>query len=250
VRVLPRELPSDRLPKSFENPHLGLPIGIDEDRMEPVFIDFDSDPFFVVFGESESGKTSLLRLLAQQISQRYTPDEARIIVGDYRRTLLEAIPDSHLLEYAPAAPALELHMDALSTLMEHRAPGPEVTPRQLRERSWWSGPQFFVIIDDYELVATSAGNPLDFLTRGLPYARDVGVRLIIARNTAGASRSSYEPFMQRIKELGAQGVILSGDPAEGDLLGNTRPRRLPQGRGTLVTRKGGTRLVQLGWLPE
>ncbi|MFE3221378.1 type VII secretion protein EccCa [Streptomyces antimycoticus] len=250
VRVLPRELPSDRLPKSFENPHLGLPIGIDEDRMEPVFIDFDSDPFFVVFGESESGKTSLLRLLAQQISQRYTPDEARIIVGDYRRTLLEAIPDSHLLEYAPAAPALELHMDALSTLMEHRAPGPEVTPRQLRERSWWSGPQFFVIIDDYELVATSAGNPLDFLTRGLPYARDVGVRLIIARNTAGASRSSYEPFMQRIKELGAQGIILSGDPAEGDLLGNTRPRRLPQGRGTLITRKGGTRLVQLGWLPE
>ncbi|MEV5777245.1 type VII secretion protein EccCa [Streptomyces antimycoticus] len=250
VRVLPRVLPSDRLPKGFENPHLGLPIGIDEDRMEPVFIDFDSDPFFVVFGESESGKTSLLRLLAQQISQRYTPDEARIIVGDYRRTLLEAVPDSHLLEYAPAAPALEMHMDALSTLMEHRAPGPEVTPRQLRERSWWSGPQFFVIIDDYELVATSAGNPLDFLTRGLPYARDVGVRLIIARNTAGASRSSYEPFMQRIKELGAQGIILSGDPAEGDLLGNTRPRRLPQGRGTLITRKGGTRLVQLGWLPE
>ncbi|WP_445521161.1 type VII secretion protein EccCa [Streptomyces sp. NEAU-174] len=249
VRVLPRELPSDRLPKSFENPHLGLPIGIDEDRMEPVFIDFDSDPFFVVFGESESGKTSLLRLLAEQISQRYTPDEARIIVGDYRRTLLEAVPDSHLLEYAPAAPALEMHMDALSTLMEHRAPGPEVTPRQLRERSWWSGPQFFVIIDDYELVATSAGNPLDFLTKGLPYARDVGVRLIIARNTAGASRSSYEPFMQRVKELGAQGVILSGDPAEGDLLGKTRPRRLPQGRGTLITRKGGARLVQLGWLP-
>ncbi|WP_432253335.1 type VII secretion protein EccCa [Streptomyces sp. HNM1019] len=250
VRVLPRELPSERLPASFENPHLGLPIGIAEDRMEPVFIDFDSDPFFVVFGESESGKTSLLRLLAQQISQRYTPDEARIIVGDYRRTLLEAVPDSHLLEYAPAAPALEMHMDALSTLMEHRAPGPEVTPRQLREHSWWSGPQFFVIVDDYELVATSAGNPLDFLTRGLPYARDVGVRLIIARNTAGASRSSYEPFMQRIKELGAQGVILSGDPAEGDLLGNTRPRRLPQGRGTLVTRKGGRRLVQLGWLPS
>ncbi|MEU4898641.1 type VII secretion protein EccCa [Streptomyces sp. NPDC044780] len=250
VRVLPRELPADQLPKSFEHPHLGLPIGIDEDRMEPVFIDFDTDPFFVVFGESESGKTSLLRLLARQIAERYTPDEARIIVGDYRRTLLEAVPESHLLEYAPAAPALDMHMDALSALMAHRAPGPDVTPQQLRTRSWWSGPLFFILIDDYELVSTSGGNPLDFLTNALPYARDVGVRLIIARNTAGASRSSYEPFMQRIKELGAQGIILSGDPAEGDLLGTTRPRRLPPGRGTLITRRGGPSLIQLGWLPE
>ncbi|MEU1806220.1 type VII secretion protein EccCa [Streptomyces sp. NPDC019937] len=250
VRVLPRELPADQLPKPLDHPHLGLPIGIDEDSLAPVFIDFDAAPFFLIFGESESGKTSLLRLLARQISERYTPDEARIVVGDYRRTLLEAVPESHLLEYAPAAPALEMHMDALSALMRHRAPGPDVTPRQLRARDWWSGPRFFVIVDDYELVATSAGNPLDHLLSALPFARDVGVHLIIARSTAGASRTSYEPFLQRVKELGAQGVILSGDPGEGDLLGGTRPRRLPPGRATLITRKSGTPLIQLGWLPD
>ncbi|MGW2327140.1 type VII secretion protein EccCa [Streptomyces sp. NPDC001700] len=249
VRILPRDLPADQLPKPLDHPHLGVPIGIDEDGLAPVFIDFDTAPFFLIFGENESGKTSLLRLLARQISERYTPDEARIIVGDYRRALLEAVPESHLLEYAPAAPALEMHMDALSALMRHRAPGPDVTPRQLRARDWWSGPRFFVIIDDYELVATSAGNPLEHLLSALPFARDVGVHLIIARSTAGASRTSYEPFLQRVKELGAQGVILSGDPGEGDLLGNTRPRRLPPGRATLITRKGDTPLIQLGWLP-
>jgi S-DNA-T family DNA segregation ATPase FtsK/SpoIIIE len=250
VRVLPRELPADQLPKPLDHPHLGLPIGIDEDSLAPVFIDFDTAPFFLIFGESESGKTSLLRLLARQISERYTPDEARIIVGDYRRALLEAVPESHLLEYAPAAPALETHMDALSALMEHRAPGPDVTPRQLRARDWWSGPRFFVLIDDYELVATGAGNPLDHLLSALPFARDVGVHLIIARSTAGASRTSYEPFMQRVKELGAQGVILSGDPGEGDLLSGIRPHRLPPGRATLITRRGSTPLIQLGWLPQ
>ncbi len=108
----------------------------------------------------------------------------------------------------------------------------------------------FVLIDDYELVSTSSGNPLAVLTENLPFARDVGIRFIIARNSAGASRSSFEPFMQRVKELGAQGVVLSGDRGEGEVLGNVRPRALPPGRGVFVSRRRGTPLVQLGWLPE
>ncbi|MFE6779321.1 type VII secretion protein EccCa [Streptomyces sp. NPDC057702] len=250
VRLLPRRLPSDRLPKGFEFPQRGIAIGIDETNLEPVYVDFETDPFFLVFGESESGKTALLRLMAKQIAERYGPDEAKIVVGDYRRSLLEAIPTDHLLEYAPIASALQTHMDAVNTVMERRAPTPDVTPRQLRERSWWSGPRLFVLVDDYELVSTSSGNPLAVLTENLPFARDVGIRFVIARNSAGASRSSFEPFMQRIKELGAQGVVLSGDRGEGEVLGNVRPRALPPGRGVFVSRRRGTPLVQLGWLPE
>ncbi|MFK4273577.1 type VII secretion protein EccC, partial [Streptomyces milbemycinicus] len=166
------------------------------------------------------------------------------------RSLLGVIPDSHLLEYAPIASALELHANALNGLMERRAPKPDITPQQLRDRSWWSGPQFFVIIDDYELVSTSSGNPLAVLTENLPFARDVGMRFIIARNSAGASRSMFESFMQRVKELGAQGMVLSGDPAEGDVFGGVRPRPMPPGRGFFVSRKRGVPLTQVGWLPE
>mgnify|MGYP003578054053 CR=1 FL=1 len=121
--------------------------------------------------------------------------------------------------------------------------------QQLRDRSWWSGPQLFVVIDDYELVATNSGNPLASLAEKLPYARDVGVRFIVARNAAGASRAMYEPFMQRMKELGGQGVILSGSPAEGDIMGNVRARPMPPGRGTFVSRKRGNPLIQVGWYP-
>ncbi|MFF5721909.1 type VII secretion protein EccCa [Streptomyces buecherae] len=250
VRLLPRRLSSDRLPKGFEFPERGIAIGIDETNLEPVYVDFETDPFFLVFGESESGKTALLRLMAKQLTERYGADEAKIVVGDYRRSLLETIPPEHLLEYAPVASALQTHMDAINTVMERRAPRSDVTPQQLRDRSWWSGPQLFVLIDDYELVSTSSGNPLAVLTENLPFARDVGIRFIIARNSAGASRSSFEPFMQRIKELGAQGVVLSGDRGEGEVLGNVRPRALPPGRGVFVSRRRGTPLVQLGWLPE
>ncbi|MFI9719638.1 type VII secretion protein EccCa [Streptomyces sp. NPDC052396] len=250
VRLLPRRLRADELPKGFEYPQHGVAIGLDETNLEPVWIDFETDPFFLVFGESESGKTALLRLLVKQITERYGPDEAKIIVGDYRRTLLDVVPASHLLEYAPTASAMTTHANALNGLMERRAPQPDITPQQLRDRSWWSGPQFFIVIDDYELVSTSSGNPLSVLTENLPFARDVGVRFIIARNSAGASRSMYESFMQRIKELGAQGIVLSGDPNEGDLLGNVRPRPMPPGRGFFVSRKRGTPLMQAGWLAE
>ncbi|KJY41610.1 secretion protein EccC [Streptomyces sp. NRRL B-1568] len=250
VRLLPRRVHADELPKGFEFPERGVAIGIDETNLAPVFVDFETDPFFLVFGESESGKTALLRLIAKQITERYGPDEAKIVVGDYRRTLLDVVPDSHLLEYAPIASALTVHANALNGLMERRAPQPGITPQQLRERSWWTGPQFFVIVDDYELVAASGGNPLSVLTGNLPFARDVGIRFIIARNSAGASRSMFESFMQRIKELGAQGVVLSGDPGEGDILGGVRPRPMPAGRGYFVSRKRGTPLVQVGWMAE
>ncbi|MFD5782718.1 type VII secretion protein EccCa [Streptomyces sp. NPDC126933] len=250
VRLLPRRLPSEQLPKGFEFPQHGIAIGIDETNLEPVFVDFETDPFFMVFGESESGKTGLLRLIAKQIAERYTPEQARIVVGDYRRTMLEAVPATHLLEYAPMASAMQMHMDAIGTVMTKRAPKPDITPQQLRDRSWWNGPQLFVIIDDYELVATNSANPLAVLVENLPFARDVGIRFIVARNAAGASRAMYEPFMQRMKELGAQGVILSGDPGEGDILGNVRARPMPPGRGTFVSRKRGAPLVQLGWLAD
>ncbi|MEV3993488.1 type VII secretion protein EccCa [Streptomyces sp. NPDC049837] len=250
VRLLPRKVLADHLPKGFEFPQRGVAIGIDEANLEPVFVNFETDPFFLIFGESETGKTNLLRLIAKQIAERYTADEAKLVVGDYRRALLGALPEEHLLEYAPMASSMQMHMEALAGLFARRQPPADVTPQQLRDRSWWSGPQIFIIVDDYDLVAAGSGNPLAPLTDYLPFARDTGVRFIIARNSAGASRSMYESFMQRIKELGAQGVVLSGDPSEGDLIGNVRPRPLPPGRGFFAARRGGASLVQLGKMPE
>ncbi|MFD0317623.1 type VII secretion protein EccCa [Streptomyces flavalbus] len=250
VRLLPRAFPAEQLPPGDRFPRQGVAFALDENNLEPVFVDFDQDPFFLVFGESESGKSNLLRLLINQLTRRYSGDECKLFVVDNRRSLLGVTPDSHLAEYIPMSNAMEHHMVALADLMKRRTPTAEVTAQQLRERSWWQGPTVFVVIDDFDLVSTSSGNPLSGLTELLPFARDVGVRFIIARSSAGASRASYEAFMQRIKELGAQGVVLAGDPAEGDILGGVRPRPMPAGRGVFVSRRRGRPLVQVGLVAE
>ncbi|MBT2397827.1 type VII secretion protein EccCa [Streptomyces sp. ISL-100] len=248
VRLLPRIMEADRLPKGFEHPDRGVAFGIDESALAPVFIDFETDPHFIVFGESESGKSSVLRLLIKQITERYTPDQAKIVMGDYRRAHLEAVPDSHLSRYCASAPALTETLEGLAGSLSRRMPGPDVTPEQLRNRSWYNSPDAFVIIDDYDLVATGM-NPLSPLVEYLPYARDVGLHVIIARSAGGASRSLYEPVMQRLRELGAQGLVMSGDRSEGALLGNISPSQLPPGRGYFHTRRRSGQMVQTGWLP-
>ncbi|MFD7918523.1 type VII secretion protein EccCa [Streptomyces sp. NPDC059740] len=249
VRMLPTTLHVSELPKGNDYPEHGIAIGVDETTLSPAFIDFESDQLLVIYGESESGKSSLLRLLTKQIAERYSTDKALMVVADYRRALLGEVPESHLYKYCAAGPQLQEVISGLAGSLGRRMPGPDVTPQQLRDRSWYDLPDAFVIVDDYDLVATGSGNPLQPLLEYLPFARDVGLRLILARSSSGAGRSSFEPVMQRTKELGAQGLILSGDPAEGPLMGNVKATRLTPGRAQFVTRKRGAQLVQTGWLP-
>ena len=248
VRLLPRELPASELPAGYAVPERGIAFGIDENNLEPVYLNFEQDPFFLAFGESESGKSNLLRLIIKQLTERYDGDSCKLFVIDNRRSLLDVTPRSHLAEYIPMSNNMEHHMTALYDLMKRRTPSADVTAQELRDQSWWQGPAVYVVIDDFDLVATSSGNPLAPITEMLPFARDVGVRFIIARSSAGASRALYEPFLQRMIELGAQGLMLSGDPGEGDIMGNVRPRPMPPGRGIFVSRRRGNPLVQTGLL--
>jgi S-DNA-T family DNA segregation ATPase FtsK/SpoIIIE len=129
-------------------------------------------------------------------------------------------------------------------------PPADASQTQLRSRSWWSGPDVYVIVDDYDLVVTPAGNPLSVLLEYLPYARDLGLHLVVARRSGGATRALFEPLLAGLRDFGCLGLMMSGRPDEGVLLGSGRPARLPPGRGVLVTRTGEEQLIQVGWCPE
>ena len=135
--------------------------------------------------------------------------------------------------------------------MQERLPGPDVTQQQLRERTWWHGPVLYILVDDYDLVASAGVNPIGGLMELLSQARDIGMHLILARRVDGASRSRYEPVLQRLLERSTPGLLLSGNREEGVLLGKLRPSEQPAGRGTLVRRGDGYQLVQTAWVePE
>lgn len=248
VRLLPPVLPYADLDLTATS-GLRLPIGVAEADLRPVQLDFAAEPHFVVFGDAECGKSSFLRALAASITARFTPEEARVILVDYRRSLLGAIETPHLIGYGTAAAHTADLVESAAGYLQRRAPGPEVTPQQLRDRSWWSGPELFVLVDDYDLVATGPANPLRALEEHLPHARDVGLHLVLARRSGGAGRAQYEPIVQRLRELSTAGLVMAGSPEEGALVGSVRPGPLPPGRGRLVTRREGVRLVQLAHLP-
>ncbi len=118
-----------------------------------------------------------------------------------------------------------------------------------RSRSWWTGSEAFILVDDYDLVVTSAGSPLRPLIPLLAQAADVGLHLVVTRRAGGASRASYEPVLQAMRDLASPGIMLSTPPDEGALVGNLKGSLQPPGRGRLVTRDQGNQVVQLAWLP-
>jgi S-DNA-T family DNA segregation ATPase FtsK/SpoIIIE len=244
VRLLPSLVRYEDLPHGE-----GVTIGLAQTDLRAVAVDFAADPHFLVFGDGESGKSSFLRALATSITRRYGADRARLVIVDYRRSLLGAFGEPHLIGYATGAAQAARLVESIAGYMQRRLPGPDLTPQQLRDRSWWTGPDCYLLVDDYDLVAAGPANPLLPLLEYLAQARDIGLHLVLIRRTGGAGRALYEPVIQRLRELSTPGLVLAGDREEGALLGTVRPGPQPPGRGWLVTRRQGTRLVQLGYLP-
>ncbi|MFI9554108.1 type VII secretion protein EccCa [Nonomuraea endophytica] len=247
VRLLPAILPASTLPGPDQAAPHQIPIGIDEATLQPALLDFDNDPHFIVLGDNESGKSNLLRLVAESLVARQTPAQAMMIMIDYRRALLDAAVGDHRIGYAASsAAAAEIVNDAKGALLS-RLPPADLTPDQLRSRSWWAGSDLYIFVDDYDLVATSS-NPLLGLVDLLPQARDIGLHVIISRQMGGAGRAMFDPVIQRMKDMASPALIMSGSKDEGYLFNNVRAQPLPPGRGTLVDRKFGTRLIQTAFL--
>ncbi|WP_156757899.1 type VII secretion protein EccCa [Actinokineospora pegani] len=250
VRLLPEVLPyEDLIAQDTRKDSKLIPIGVDENDLAPVYLDFEAEPHFLAFSDGESGKTNLLRTIVRGITERYTPKEALIILVDYRRTMLGFIDSGHLLSYAVSSNQLGDMIKDVKGSMTKRLPGPDVTQDELRNRSWWKGPELFLIVDDYDLVAPQGNNPLQPLAEFLPQAKDVGLHVVAVRRTGGASRAMFDPVLGKLREIATPGIVGSGSRDEGALLGTVKPSALPPGRGTLVSRKTGQSLMHIAWIP-
>jgi S-DNA-T family DNA segregation ATPase FtsK/SpoIIIE len=246
ILMLPSQVRPEDVPAPGMDPHPGVPVGFEEFRLDPVYLDpMSGAPHFVILGDSECGKTNLIRVWMHGLSQRYSPQQVQMTLVDYRRTLLDLAEGPHLFAYACTPAMVKDALDRLRNELAGRTlSSSQLTIEELRNPRKWTGPHHFVFVDDYETIVTPSGNPIAPLVDYLLQARDVGLHLILARQVGGAARSAFEPVFQRLKEMGTPGIIMSGDPQEGALLGNQKATALPPGRGYLVRRNQPTTLVQ------
>jgi S-DNA-T family DNA segregation ATPase FtsK/SpoIIIE len=241
VRMLPATLAAADLPAPEGD--LRFCLGLDEQRLWPLWHDTEVTPHLLVFGDNETGKTNLLRLAIRSIVRRYGPDGSRIVLADPSRQLDDEVPQAYRVGYAITGESLRELAQQIVVSLSDRVPDQSISADRLPKRDWWQGPKLFVVVDDYQLLAMGAGSPLDPILSLVAQGVHIGLHLIVARSTSNAMRALSDPVLRRMWELGTPGVLFSYPKEEGKFLGEAAPRKLPPGRAQLVTRRG-VKLIQ------
>ncbi|MFE2961024.1 type VII secretion protein EccCa [Nocardia tengchongensis] len=240
VRLLPSRISLDAITASTPRPEtfaqrMLVPFGIRESNLGPAAIDFSVSTHLVVLGSSGSGKSTVLAAFLESIRRQFTSDQARVLLVDYRRRHMDAITGDQLIGYLTSEREVIEGLPPFAAKMRGRRPPQGVTSQQLKERSWWSGPEIFVVIDDYHMVAQRGQlNPLDPLKDIIVDGRDTGLHVIAARNIAQADSAMYDNVLGQIKNLNSSGFIMDGSKMDGLLIGDVKATAQPVGRGILV----------------
>lgn len=251
IRLLPTQLTPAAVGRIYVGPEQVV-IGQREEDLRPVAIDFARNPLMMVFGDSRSGKTTLLRHLIRTIRDNSTADQVAFTVIDRRLHLVEEplFPDN---EYTPNIDRITPAMLGLSALIEKRRPTAGLSSEDLRRWSF-EGQTHYLIIDDVDQIPDGpavsgpyAGQrPWSPLLGLLAEAGDLGLRVIVTARASGSAHAVMTaPLLRRLNDLQATTVMLSGSPADGGKLRGMRFSRLPAGRAMLLGDSEEATYVQL-----
>ncbi|MUN40423.1 type VII secretion protein EccCa [Actinomadura litoris] len=241
VRVLPHRLAASELPDPEREPRL-VPLGVEERALEPLLLDlFDVDQNLVVLGDGGSGKSNLLRLIVQQLTARYTPEQVVFAVMDPRRSLRDVAPEPYIGGYAPTPRICAGLAGGVAKELQERMPD---DPSAVPEGAGVKGPRIVVLADDYDLLTTAGQQPLAPFVPFVASGRDIGLHFVVARRVAGSSRGLYDPLLQAVRESGTGALVMSGDRSEGQLFPRVYAESLPPGRAQWIRRGESARLVQ------
>jgi DNA segregation ATPase FtsK/SpoIIIE, S-DNA-T family len=249
LRLLPENVHVDEIPLGgHESTEPGVMVAVGERDLEPVRLHLaGGDQHCLVIGDGGAGKSAFLRTWMRHMAQRHSPSEVRFMVVDYRHALVKVVPDPYVGAYAGDAHATGEYAGQLAATLAGRLPPPDISPKELRRRSWWSGPELYLVIDDYDIVGSNATSlPLRPLIDLIAYGAEIGFHVVVARRSGGFGRAMMtDPLISRVREVGAAGLLLSSDPREGVLIGSQRGAERPPGRGVLVRRSHPDELVQV-----
>ena len=213
----------------------GIVIGVDETDLKPVELDWrGADPHLLVIGDAESGKTSLLKMIVQGSGGlavhrsgggvrgvRHPAHPAR---RGARRPIWAPTPGQRrwLPEWPPGVAGELKRQAAAGGRHGCRPAGPLVVARSgdLRHRR------------RLRPARPLAGQ--DHWRRSTSSCRRQGMSASTSSWRGGpavVSRALYEPVPQRLREVGATGLLLSGDRQEGAIYPGMHLSVQPPGRG-------------------
>lgn len=235
----------------------------------------------LVYGEKESGKTNALRSVMESVMRQFAPKDAVIIVIDPLRQMLgerDRLYERGYMQRAkfvdkvdssgatvldadgkpvqvrkrpPGYVASREDIDAVAEmlvrLMVSRRPGDDATSDQLRNRTYFTGPEVYVFIDNFASIASGYAAKTAFdevevggesVSRLLATGTDLGVHFILSDGTGFADRVKASALLLALREsLMAPILQLAGAPASGLPVAqafNLKPARWRAGQGRLI----------------
>ena len=152
VRLLPTNLTPAAVGALYRGPDRVV-IGQREEDLAPVVLDFAENPLLMVFGDSKSGKTTLLRHIIRTIRENSSADRVAFTVLDRRLHLVDEplFPDN---EYTANIDRIIPAMLGLSNLIESRRPPAGLSAAELSRWSY-QGHTHYLIIDDVDQIPDS-----------------------------------------------------------------------------------------------
>ncbi|BBY65579.1 type VII secretion protein EccCa [Mycolicibacterium helvum] len=251
VRLLPAELPPAAVAPLYLGPE-HIVIGQREYDLGAAAVNFPEHPLLMVFGDSKSGKTTLLRHLIRTVRDNSTADSIAFTVLDRRLHLVDE-PLFADNEYTANVDRIAPAMLGLSTIIEQRRPPAGLSPAELR--NWtYTGHTHYLVIDDVDQIPDGpalsgpyAGyRPWTPILGLLAQAGDLGLRVIItARASGSAHLLMTNPLLRRLNDLQATTLMLSGNPQDGAKIRGHRFTRLVPGRAVLLDDTDTSTFVQL-----
>lgn len=274
VRVLPERIEAAGLqvPTDWRGSPWTAPIGLYEKNLEPVLLDFMSGRHLNVFGGPKCGKTHLLAAIMKSLTSRFTPEEVKFVVVDLKGSpLLDAIEDDYILRWEGQEEVVNPNYDVgnpvagkqritrpvarsglvtnptdlapvmgdIGRAMDRRRLKGTESMEERRARSWWSGPEIFIFVDDYAPVMNAAPAGFDPLAPQWGNAPLLGIHSVVACPMVTANRALGQgKSLPRLNnEAGGTNLVMDGLRNEGPVL-NIRLNRLPRGRGILLSADG------------
>ncbi|MEY8016078.1 type VII secretion protein EccCa [Mycobacterium servetii] len=227
----------------------GIAWAISELDLNPVYLNFGENSHLMVTGRRECGKTTTLATIMAEIGRLYAPGassapatsqrSAQVWLVDPRRQLLTALGSEYVEKFAYNLDGVQAMMAELAAVLAGREPPPGLSAEELLSRSWWSGPEIFLIVDDIQQLPTGFDSPLHKAVPWVTRAADVGLHVIVTRSFGGWSSAGSDPMLRALHQANAPLLVMDADPDEGFIRGKMKGGPLPRGRGLLMAEDTG-----------